>query len=92
MGNAVGMVEVRGLPPALAVADVMAKAARVILVEMGKVSNPYNIAIIGRTFTAGEVMQTFARMSMIKPFLLLFVLERLYTAALQTFHKYLVGC
>ncbi len=46
MGNAVGMVEVRGLPPALAVADVMVKAARVTLVEMEKVSGAYVTIIV----------------------------------------------
>ena len=39
MGNAVGMVEVRGLPPALAVADVMVKAARVTLVGYEKIGS-----------------------------------------------------
>lgn len=38
MANAVGMVEVLGLPPALAVADTMCKAANVTLVGMEKVS------------------------------------------------------
>jgi carbon dioxide concentrating mechanism protein CcmK len=38
MPVAVGMVEVLGHPPALAVADVMVKAARVTLVSLEKVS------------------------------------------------------
>ncbi|MDX2099590.1 MAG: carbon dioxide-concentrating mechanism protein CcmK [Leptolyngbyaceae cyanobacterium bins.59] len=38
MGVAVGMVEVLGHPPALAVADVMVKAARVTLVGYERVS------------------------------------------------------
>lgn len=46
MAYAVGMVEVRGLPPALAVADVMVKAARVTLVEMEKVSGAYVTVIV----------------------------------------------
>ncbi|KAM3093564.1 carbon dioxide-concentrating mechanism protein CcmK [Phormidesmis sp. 146-35] len=46
MAYAVGMVEVRGLPPALAVADVMVKAARVTLVEMEKVSGAYITIIV----------------------------------------------
>ncbi|HTL87758.1 MAG TPA: carbon dioxide-concentrating mechanism protein CcmK [Leptolyngbya sp.] len=46
MGNAVGMVEVRGLPPALAVADVMVKAARVTLVEMERVSGAYITIVV----------------------------------------------
>ncbi len=46
MGTAVGMVEVRGLPPALAVADVMVKAARVTLVEMEKVSGAYVTIVV----------------------------------------------
>jgi carbon dioxide concentrating mechanism protein CcmK len=46
MGMAVGMVEVRGLPPALAVADVMVKAARVTLVYMEKVSGAYVTIIV----------------------------------------------
>jgi carbon dioxide concentrating mechanism protein CcmK len=46
MGTAVGMVEVRGLPPALAVADVMVKAARVTLVEMEKVSGAYITIVV----------------------------------------------
>ncbi len=46
MGQAVGMVEVRGLPPALAVADVMVKAARVTLVEMEKVSGAYVTIVV----------------------------------------------
>ena len=46
MGKAVGMVEVRGLPPALAVADVMVKAARVTLVEMERVSGAYITIVV----------------------------------------------
>jgi carbon dioxide concentrating mechanism protein CcmK len=46
MAQAVGMVEVRGLPPALAVADVMVKAARVTLVEMEKVSGAYVTIVV----------------------------------------------
>jgi carbon dioxide concentrating mechanism protein CcmK len=46
MAKAVGMVEVRGLPPALAVADVMVKAARVTLVEMEKVSGAYVTIVV----------------------------------------------
>jgi carbon dioxide concentrating mechanism protein CcmK len=46
MGYAVGMVEVRGLPPALSVADVMCKAARVTLVEMEKVSGAYVTIVV----------------------------------------------
>lgn len=46
MAKAVGMVEVRGLPPALAVADVMVKAARVALVYMEKVSGAYVTIIV----------------------------------------------
>ncbi len=46
MGSAVGMVEVRGLPPALAVADVMCKAARVTLVKMEKVSGAYVTIVV----------------------------------------------
>lgn len=46
MSRAVGMVEVRGLPPALAVADVMVKAARVTLVYMEKVSGAYVTIIV----------------------------------------------
>jgi carbon dioxide concentrating mechanism protein CcmK len=46
MAMAVGMVEVRGLPPALAVADVMVKAARVTLVYMEKVSGAYVTIVV----------------------------------------------
>lgn len=46
MGTAVGMVEVRGLPPALAVADVMCKAANVTLVKMEKVSGAYVTIVV----------------------------------------------
>lgn len=46
MAQAVGMVEVRGLPPALAVADVMVKAARVTFVAMEKVSGAYMTVIV----------------------------------------------
>jgi carbon dioxide concentrating mechanism protein CcmK len=46
MSMAVGMVEVRGLPPALAVADVMVKAARVTLVYMEKVSGAYVTIVV----------------------------------------------
>ncbi len=48
MGTAVGMVEVLGLPPALAVADTMCKAANVMLVGMEKVSGArYTVIIRG---------------------------------------------
>lgn len=48
MGAAVGMVEVLGLPPALAVADAMVKAARVTLVGYEKVSSArYTIVVRG---------------------------------------------
>jgi carbon dioxide concentrating mechanism protein CcmK len=39
MPAALGMIEVKGLPPALAVADAMVKAARVTLVGYEKVSS-----------------------------------------------------
>ncbi len=48
MPAAVGMVEVKGLPPALAVADAMAKAASVTLVGYEKVSSArYTIIVRG---------------------------------------------
>lgn len=48
MPAAVGMVEVKGLPPALAVADAMVKAARVTLVDMEKVSSArYTVIVRG---------------------------------------------
>ena len=48
MAAAVGMVEVMGLPPALSVADVMCKAARVTLVGYEKVSGArYTIIVRG---------------------------------------------
>lgn len=48
MPIAVGMVEVKGLPPALAVADAMVKAARVTLVGYEKVSSArYTIIVRG---------------------------------------------
>jgi carbon dioxide concentrating mechanism protein CcmK len=48
MPAAVGMVEVKGLPPALAVADAMVKAARVTLVGYEKVSSArYTIIVRG---------------------------------------------
>jgi carbon dioxide concentrating mechanism protein CcmK len=48
MPAAVGMVEVKGLPPALAVADAMAKAARVTVVGYEKVSSArYTIIVRG---------------------------------------------
>ncbi len=48
MSFAVGMVEVKGLPPALAVADAMVKAARVTLVGYEKVSSArYTIIVRG---------------------------------------------
>ncbi|MFB2881616.1 carbon dioxide-concentrating mechanism protein CcmK [Floridanema aerugineum] len=48
MPGAVGMVEVKGLPPALAVADAMVKAARVTLVGMEKVSSArYTLIVRG---------------------------------------------
>lgn len=48
MPAAVGMVEVKGLPPALAVADAMVKAARVTLVYCEKVSSArYTVIVRG---------------------------------------------
>ena len=48
MPGAVGLVEVKGLPPALAVADAMVKAASVTLVNLEKVSSArYTIIIRG---------------------------------------------
>jgi carbon dioxide concentrating mechanism protein CcmK len=48
MPGAVGLVEVKGLPPALAVADAMVKAASVTLVNLEKVSSArYTIVIRG---------------------------------------------
>ena len=48
MANAVGMVEVLGLPPALAVADTMCKAANVTLVGTEKVSGArYTVIVRG---------------------------------------------
>ncbi len=48
MGVAVGMVEVKGLPPALAVADAMVKAANVTLVYVEKVSSArYTVIVRG---------------------------------------------
>jgi carbon dioxide concentrating mechanism protein CcmK len=48
MPAAVGMVEVKGLPPALAVADAMVKAASVTLVGYEKVSGArYTIIVRG---------------------------------------------
>ncbi|MBD2184461.1 MULTISPECIES: carbon dioxide-concentrating mechanism protein CcmK [Aerosakkonema] len=48
MPAAVGMVEVKGLPPALAVADAMVKAARVTLVYVEKVSSArYTVIVRG---------------------------------------------
>ncbi|HEY9876460.1 MAG TPA: BMC domain-containing protein [Candidatus Obscuribacterales bacterium] len=48
MPAAVGMVEVKGLPPALAAADAMAKAANVTLVGYEKVSSArYTIIVRG---------------------------------------------
>ena len=48
MAAAVGMVEVLGLPPALAVADAMCKAARVTLVGYEKVSGArYTVIVRG---------------------------------------------
>ncbi|KGF72020.1 carbon dioxide-concentrating protein CcmK [Neosynechococcus sphagnicola sy1] len=46
MGVAVGMVESRGLPPTLAAADAMCKAARVTLVSMEKLSGGYYTAVV----------------------------------------------
>ena len=46
MPIAVGMVEVLGHPPALAVADVMVKAARVTLVGYERVSGAYLTIIV----------------------------------------------
>ncbi|PSB24161.1 carbon dioxide-concentrating mechanism protein CcmK [Stenomitos frigidus] len=48
MANAVGMVEVLGLPPALSVADTMCKAANVTLVGTEKVSGArYTVIVRG---------------------------------------------
>ena len=48
MPEAVGMVEVKGLPPALAAADAMVKAARVTLVGYEKVSSArYTVIVRG---------------------------------------------
>jgi len=48
MPAAVGMVEVKGLPPALAAADAMVKAARVTLVGCEKVSSArYTLVVRG---------------------------------------------
>lgn len=48
MPVAVGMVEVKGLPPALAAADAMVKAARVTLVGYEKVSSArYTVIVRG---------------------------------------------
>lgn len=48
MATAVGMVEVLGLPPALAVADTMCKAASVTMVGMEKVSSArYTVIVRG---------------------------------------------
>lgn len=48
MPAAVGMVEVKGLPPALAVADAMAKAASVTVVGYEKVSGArYTVIVRG---------------------------------------------
>jgi carbon dioxide concentrating mechanism protein CcmK len=48
MPAAVGMVEVKGLPPALAAADAMVKAARVTLVGYEKVSSArYTVIVRG---------------------------------------------
>jgi carbon dioxide concentrating mechanism protein CcmK len=46
MPVAVGMVESRGLPPTLAAADAMCKAARVTLVSMEKLSGGYYTAVV----------------------------------------------
>jgi carbon dioxide concentrating mechanism protein CcmK len=46
MAVAVGMVESRGLPPTLAAADAMCKAARVTLVSMEKLSGGYYTAVV----------------------------------------------
>jgi carbon dioxide concentrating mechanism protein CcmK len=53
MANAVGMVEVLGLPPALAAADAMCKAANVTLVGMEKVSGARYTVIV-----RGDVAET----------------------------------
>ncbi len=55
MGSAVGMVEVRGLPPALAVADVMCKAASVTLVKMEKVSGAYVTIVVRGDISAVKI-------------------------------------
>ncbi len=55
MGSAVGMVEVRGLPPALAVADVMCKAASVTLVKMEKVSGAYVTIVVRGDVSAVKI-------------------------------------
>ena len=46
MAVAVGMVEVLGWPPALAVADVMCKAATVTLVGVERVSGARHTVIV----------------------------------------------
>ncbi|HEY9655537.1 MAG TPA: BMC domain-containing protein [Crinalium sp.] len=53
MANAVGMVEVLGMPPALAAADAMCKAANVTLVGMEKVSGARYTVIV-----RGDVSET----------------------------------
>lgn len=46
MGVAVGMIEVKGLPSALEVADSMVKAARVTLVRYEKITSAYWTVIV----------------------------------------------
>ncbi len=62
MPIAVGMVEVLGTPPALAVADVMVKAARVTLVGYERLSGARltiivrgDVAEVQASVTAGEI-------------------------------------
>ncbi|XGV97175.1 MAG: carbon dioxide-concentrating mechanism protein CcmK [Leptolyngbya sp. BL-A-14] len=59
MANAVGMVEVLGLPPALAVADTMCKAANVTLVGMEKVSGArYTVIVRGDVSEVSIAVET----------------------------------
>lgn len=58
MPVAVGMVEVKGLPPALAVADAMVKAASVTLVGYEKVSGARYTVIVRGDVSEVEVSVT----------------------------------
>jgi carbon dioxide concentrating mechanism protein CcmK len=55
MAVAVGMVESRGLPPTLAAADAMCKAARVTLVSMEKLSGGYYTAVVRGSVSEVEI-------------------------------------